>query len=159
MNARLIRSAGFAAVLAAVLVSLAGQAQAGHAYGHDRRGWHGPPWRNERVVYVRQAWCPPPARVVYVPVVSRPVCLVPGSGLSVTLSGVVDGVAVSGGYTSGPVGYADPVSGFGVTYSSIEGDAGACGYRSAVVTRVIRPACVQDRGWRGERGHDEDDDR
>jgi hypothetical protein len=108
MNARVIRSASLAAVVAAASITIAAPARAGHAYGHERGSWNPdpqpycesapPPCPAPTVVY---GPCPPPV----------PVCVTP-TGFTVSFSNG-SGFAVSAGYASLPVGYAyqDPWSG------------------------------------------------
>jgi len=158
MNAPIIRNAGLAAVLAASLVSLSSPAIAGHAYGRHAHGHCG----HDRVVV--RTWCPPPARVIYRPAVCPPrVWVDPSNGLSVSFSGYLGGVAVSGRYDR-PLAYGyayeDPYC--GVTFESLEGYAEHCRYHHSAMVQVIAmggPCERHDWRSRGDDPGDEDWDR
>jgi hypothetical protein len=158
MNARVIRNARFAAVVAAASITLAAPAFAGHAYGHDRGDW-----RSGSQSYCQSApqpYCEPapppcPAPTVFYEPCPQPVPVyVAPSGFTVSFAN--GSVALSAGYMSPlPQGcaYQDPYS--GVTYVTYADWSRHFGRRHPY--RIVRVADWRGRGeWHGHGRWDHD---
>jgi hypothetical protein len=156
MNARVIRSAGLAAVIAAASILLAAPARAGHAYGHERGDWDDQgDWRQDPQPYCESAPPPCPApTVVYGPCPPPVPVYVAPSGFTLSFSNG-SGLAISAGFANLPAGYGyqDPYS--GVTYVTYSDWSRHFGRRHPY--RIVRMADVRRHGeWHGHGRWDRD---